>query len=630
MSSAITAEAPPLGATEDEWQGSFARPRLINGLAILGFAIPVAAYLWFIQHYGVNVVWRDQWSDVNVVRQLHAGTLTLGTLWAPHNQNRLLFPNLLVVFLAQTTRLNLLVEMYFSALILVGSVALLIWTHKRRAPATHWIFYSPIAILLLSFVQYENTLSGFQVCWYLVLGALAATLFFLDSPRFGWPVMLAAMTAAVVGSYSAIQGLFIWPIGLLLIYQRRRSLRFLVAWVGTAAVTAILFFYHLGSSSYGESSGSISAALSHPVLTLKFFFLAIGDVVGAWIPWPLPWRGPEASRSVSSAALALGVVIFVIALWVVVRYFRREVEGPSPIGIALIGFGVLFALSIATGRSTLIGLWYAGSSRYTTFDLLVPVGCYLALLDRRLTSPRSVSPTRSRNSGVATSWLRRMGTSAWTSTRHGKASGAIVRGILVVVICVQVVLGLLSGLSGGRSTRQVGLATEDVIANISQAPDQVVYRIYFGGPNVSFVRQMAMVADRLRLTFLASNAGYLTHQREGLDVGVWAAGTTSPVTPWRGLRDGEAVSVDVEHFSDGTRRPLIVTECNSNALSDPNACKKTDTVTVVPRADGSIHARYTVTTGSVGNGTCAAGQACYIGVSSPHDPALLSFAEITF
>ena len=631
MSSVTTAEATPLAPGRGEQKGVFTRPRLINALAILGFAIPVAAYLWFIQHYGVNVVWRDQWSDVNIIRHLHAGTLSLGTLWTPHNQNRLLFPNLLVVFLAQTTRFNLLVEMYVGALILIGSIALLIWTHKRRSPSTHWIFYCPVAILLLSFVQFENTLSGFQVCWYLVFGALAVALFLLDSPRFGWALLAWAIAAAIVGSYSAIQGLFIWPIGLLLLYQRRRHLGYLLTWAAAATATAAVFFYHLGTSSYGESSTSISTALHDPVLAAKFFFFAIGDVVGAWIPWPLPWRGPTASRSVSDAALVLGVVIFALAVWVVIKRLRRDVQGPTPIGVGLIGFGVLFALSIAMGRSTLIGLWYAGSSRYTTFDLLILVGSYLALLGPR---PTASSPAGDRSRPLARrdseTRLDRFRTLAETFTREGKTSGAIVRGSLAIIIGVQAVLGLLSGIGGGRSTHQVGLATEDVIVNINQAPPSVVFRIYFGGPDVAVIRQMAVTLERLRLTFLASNTGYLAHQREGLDVGVWAGGTTSPVTPWRGLRNGEVVSVNAPHFSTPSKGALLVSECNAGALSDPKACETAATVTVVPGSDGSIHARFRVATGAVGDGTCDVGQACYIGVSSPHDPALLSFAEITF
>ena len=68
---------------------------------------------------------------------------------------------------------------------------------------------------------------------------------------------------------------------------------------------------------------------------------------------------------------------------------------------------------------------------------------------------------------------------------------------------------------------------------MDQAPGSMVYRIYFGGPNMDFIREMASVAERLRLTFLATRDGYLAHQREGLDVGVWEGGTTSPVTPWQ-------------------------------------------------------------------------------------------------
>ena len=578
-------------------------------LTVLGFSLPLGAYLWFIPHYGVNVVWRDQWSDIGVISHSYDGTLNLGTLWAPHNENRLLFPNLLVVFLARTTHLNLFVEMYLSALLLVASITLFIWTHKRRSPSTPWLFYCPVAIVMLSFVQFENTLSGFQICWYLVLAALASTLFLLDHLRFGWFALTLAAIAAVIGSYSAIQGLFIWPVGLLVLFLRRRPPRFLLTWVAVATATAAVFFYHLQASSYGESTGSVSAAIEHPVLATKFFFLAIGDVVGGWIPWPLPWGGPNGSQTVSESALLLGVVIFVIAVWVVITHFERDVDGPSPIGLALIGFGLLFALSIASGRSSLIGLWYAGTSRYTTFDLLILVGSYLTILDRR--------PRRMRAHPARIPKVPRVRT------------GTIVAWSLTVIICVQVVLGIFSGLAGGRDTRQVGLATEDVILNIRPAPNSVVERIYFG-PNIGFVRTMASVVEKRRLTFLASSAGRRVSLREGLDVGVWEGGTSSPVTPWRDLKSGEVVSISAQHFSSDSGPKLIVSECNSKALWDPAACDNSDAVTVFPRADGSIRATYTVMTGKVGDGTCERGRTCYIGVSSPHDPSLRSFAEITF
>ena len=52
------------------------------------------------------------------------------------------------------------------------------------------------------------------------------------------------------------------------------------------------------------------------------------------------------------------------------------------VGVAMICFGLLFALSVADGR-TVFGPSGASAWRYTTYDLLVLAGAYLALLDYR-------------------------------------------------------------------------------------------------------------------------------------------------------------------------------------------------------------------------------------------------------
>ena len=72
--------------------------------------MPVVAYFWFVGHYSVNVPVADQWSDINVIAHSYSGTLSLGVLWTQHNDNRILFPNLIVLLLAYTTHFNLIVE----------------------------------------------------------------------------------------------------------------------------------------------------------------------------------------------------------------------------------------------------------------------------------------------------------------------------------------------------------------------------------------------------------------------------------------------------------------------------------------------------------------------------------------
>src|SRR5271169_1294117 len=167
--------------------------RLLAGVTMVAFAVPTVAYFWFIHRHGVNMIWGDQWNDVEVIRHWRTGHLGLGILWQQHNEARIFFPNLLVVLLAATTHFNVVFEMYLSAVLLTGAIGLLIVTHRLRTASTHWIVYVPVALLMFSLVQFANTLWGFQVAWYIVLFALAATLFFLDRPRLDRLVLVAAM-----------------------------------------------------------------------------------------------------------------------------------------------------------------------------------------------------------------------------------------------------------------------------------------------------------------------------------------------------------------------------------------------------------------------------------------------------
>ena len=90
-----------------------------------------------------------------------------------------LLPQPIVLAFGFLTHLDVHVEEYFSALLLVAAVGLIIWTHRRRSPQT-LIWYCPVAILMLSWVQFENSLWGFQLAWYVVMVCLAGALAVLD------------------------------------------------------------------------------------------------------------------------------------------------------------------------------------------------------------------------------------------------------------------------------------------------------------------------------------------------------------------------------------------------------------------------------------------------------------------
>jgi len=183
-----------------------------------------------------------------------------------------------------------------------------------------------------------------------------------------------------------------------------------------------------------------------------------------------------------------GVVLFVIGLWVVVSYGRRrDQETGGPIGVALICFGLLFAVTVTQGRAAL-GLGDAG--RYTPFLLLIVIGSYLALLH----------PPNAR---------------AKAKQSH-KTSLLVIRTTLVGAICLQVVLGVGNGIAIGRKWHQSQLLAADVTVNINLAPDDLVESALLPSPYlVDYVRQLTQIAKTHHLSLFATSAVAL-YAKEGL------------------------------------------------------------------------------------------------------------------
>ncbi len=468
-------------------------------LTVLGFAIPLVAYFWLIHRYGVNGIWYDQWNDINVISHP-----SLGTLWAQHNEDRIFFPNLVVFVLSYTTHFNIHIEDYLNGLLLVAAAGLFILAHKRRSRSTPWLYYCPVLIIMFSFVQVGNTLFGFQLAWYMVMLALAGALFLLDRPVLNWSAFIGAMVFAVIGSFSSLQGLLIWPVGLVLLYSRSRANRFSIAWIAMGIVSAIVYFHHLSSAVAGTGG---SYALNHPVLAMEFFFSAIGDIVGQQLP--LEGR--------NNFIMALGIVIVLVAIWILVtRGFRRDESG-RPIGIALICYGLLFAMTIAAGRLN-YGLFYADASRYTTFDLLTVVGCYLAMVQGR--PSEAPVPQLNHVEPAHEDWGDDGLLNHPKPPMKGSRSYEVVlsRTLQVVVACtiiLLVILGTTNGLAQARAWHQKLVEASQVTVNIDKAPDNVVSGVLYPLPRsaVGFVRHMAQIAKTRNLSVFATEAA--AQYREG-------------------------------------------------------------------------------------------------------------------
>jgi hypothetical protein len=451
--------APPTGRT---------------GLASLGVLVPllpIGAYFWLIHQYSVNVVYADQFSDVALLDHWYRGTLSLSNLWASHGDHRILFPNLIVIALGQFTHLNVVFEEYLSGVILVAATGLIVSTHRRSAPSTPLISYTPLTLLLFSFVQYQNTLWGFQMAWYLVTLALALALFLLDRPALtGW-IFVGAIAATVVGSFSSLQGLLIWPVGLLVLCVRRRSRGFLLIWIACALITAALYFHHLNPS---ENSNQ-TYVFTHPIEAIKYFLFLIGSVLGVELtnsPWPV---------------ILFGAVVMMIAIVLAVRYRWRGEYRSSLIGVALICYGVLFAATVTQGRAS-FALW--APSRYSTCGLLILGGCYLVALDRP--PPRGPLAIRATATGDR-------------PERRSVIANTVLWVGLAGVICLQVIFGTGHGLASAKSWSQNQKEVADITVNVDEASNPLLQRELPGG-NPLASRQLVHAMRVHRMSLFATGA----------------------------------------------------------------------------------------------------------------------------
>jgi hypothetical protein len=441
-----------------------------NVLGVIGMAVPVVAYFLFLHHYALNVIFLDQWSDIYTINHDW-----LNNLWAQHDVQRIFFPNLVVIALAAWSHLNVVLEEFISAMCLTAATGLFVFSHRRWAPETSWLFYVPFVAVLFSLNQVEDTLWGFQLAWYMVLLSLAAAIYVIDSRRLSWYRVAVAMVVAVIGSFSSLMGLFIWPACLLLLLHRRRPKAFAWVWSGGAVITAALYF-HGFAFTQSESGNDNSYALAHPLVAVKYLVFSLGGSVG--VPSSPDW-----------VPMLLGAVLLVLSIAAVVTYgFRRDDTSGRAVGVALVAFGLLFAGSTALGRAW-AGLFYA--SRYNTFYFLLLAGCALVFFDRSGARARGTQPVRGTGSAAPDSSEGRSGA---RHARRPRRSTWHAAGVVVVaaLVCLEVVSGSQQGIVAARSWRATQIEAAAVTLHIDQVSDATIdaARLY-PGTRPSFLRMLA-------------------------------------------------------------------------------------------------------------------------------------------
>ncbi len=324
-----------------------------------------AAYLWlFVLRFSVNVVFWDDWSQVPLFARL-----TLGRLWAQHNENRMLVPNLITYVLGRADHFNARTEMVVSALILMAAVAVLMRAGRRFTGSPYLLI--PVPVIMFGLVQWQDALWAFQLAWYLILLLVITALAALGrNSRASYGIALAC---AVVASFSSLQGLIVWPAGGFLFAwseggSRRARWR---SWAATGLMCMIVYLYRFHWSNTGGPSPLVS--LGRLGADAHFLLILLGTIV-----YETGTKPGYAGASILGG-LVLLVCAYTLADWV--RGRRQGLNFP----VALIIFGLLFDGTVVIGRVG-FGPTQALASRYTLYNLLVLGALYLYWLGVRRTT----------------------------------------------------------------------------------------------------------------------------------------------------------------------------------------------------------------------------------------------------
>jgi len=334
------------------------------GLIVCLFALVVGARWAVVDRFGMDLPEWDQWDaeGVNLLAPWHSGSLTLGTLFKPHNEHRVVLTKALNLGLTLANgqwdqRLESAVNSVLAALIAAGFFAWGASILPRR-------WHAPLFILLaalygLPFAS-ENVLNGFHSQQLFLVGlsfaAIAGILGSGPGSRARWPglvFMVLAMLTMGSGFFAAavVLGLLLFRLG-----RGELSWRLALPFLASASVLVAIGCLTRVSVPYHESGKAQNLADFAGTFVKSAEWPALGDnnawlSLILWLPWGcLAWR---VARGAGGAGRGAGIALSGLGAWVMLQllataYVRGAGGNPPPsryVDTLIVG-GIVNALAI--------------------------------------------------------------------------------------------------------------------------------------------------------------------------------------------------------------------------------------------------------------------------------------------
>jgi hypothetical protein len=327
--------------------------KLLKSLIIIGVATPAFLSIFFIFQFGVNTIFLDEWQIVPLLKSYLTGHSWLPTLFSQYNENRPVFPHLVVLGLMHFTSYNIFYEMLVGWAFLSLTLFMLWRLLLLTFPEGKWVII-PIAWITYSFSQYETLLWGSaSIAWYLTILMVVSTIYFLNKIKNSPILIIPAIICGFIASFSLIVGLLVWIVGLLCF---RGISRKLLALYVISGITAFVLYFN----------GWTDPALNHahtvadnPIEFLNFVLAFLGNAT----------RVRAETIGIGAVPFSIYVGIAMVGIFIVVNLLYRHFhmtqnnQDAKPwLQIAM--FGLLCGIMAAIGRLGIFGIDEALASRY--------------------------------------------------------------------------------------------------------------------------------------------------------------------------------------------------------------------------------------------------------------------------
>jgi len=324
--------------------------------------LPPVFIFYFVYKFGITIPYFDQWELVPLLEKMHNHTLALADLWTQHNEHRILFPQIIMLFLASLSNWNIFLELCTNIMLATLTILFLLSIlNNTLETVSPWlkIFTS---LMVFSMVQYENWIWGWQIQIFLsVLGTVIA-IWAVNK----WPGktigLIIAISSAVVSSYSFNTGLLSWiAVLVMMLMQKKWKQKQVIIWILACVITILLYYYKYTKCSYHPP---LLFFMSHPLIYIRYIL----EYLGASLGW---------NHSVRPLVTIISLFLISLAIFNLWRLDKQKLRDLAP-WLSFSLYTCLAACATGVGRAG-FGWEQASSSRYTTISFFLPLSAGVLL-----------------------------------------------------------------------------------------------------------------------------------------------------------------------------------------------------------------------------------------------------------